>query len=420
MKQKIISFLSRRTAAYINKKRPIIVAVVGSVGKTSTTQAIAGLLGRSMAVRKTKGSYNGQIGVVLSVFDESIKTNPLAWIGLVVRVMLKSTFSSPKEAVYVLELSPETASGMDGHAYLAPDLTVVTAVTPEHMEYYADLDAVAAEELKVARFSKELLINADMVDKRYITKHCSNTEHKTYSLKRAADFRGKVEVLPRGMRVALKGSSIDIDAVEVPLVGEHSAYMLIAAAVVADRLGIDAASIAEGLAQVRPVAGRMQLLDGKSGGLIIDDTYNASPEAVKAALDTLGNFKANRRIALLGNMNELGTHSEELHKEIGAYIDKTKIDLVVTLGPDANKYLAAEAERRGVNILRTTSPVEAGKLIAAQLGAGTVVLAKGSQNRVYAEEAVKLLLENPDDADRLVRQTGYWLPLKRKQFPEIA
>jgi len=163
----------------------------------------------------------------------------------------------------------------------------------------------------------------------------------------------------------------------------------------------------------------MQLLKGLSDTTIIDDTYNASPDAVKGAIETLYRYKGIRKIALLGNMNELGAISAENHTAIGALCVPSQLALVVTLGPDANEFLAAAAEKNGCKVARTKSPIEAGKVILEVLEAGDVVLAKGSQNGVFAEEAVKLLLDNKADTAKLVRQSKAWIAKKRSQFKEI-
>ena len=150
--------------------------------------------------------------------------------------------------------------------------------------------------------------------------------------------------------------------------------------------------------------------------MIIDDTYNASPEAVKAALDTLYGIEAPQRIALLGNMNELGDYSESAHREIGQYCNPEKLDLLVTLAGDANTFTAAEAEAKGCTVVRVDSPYDAAEKIKFALKPGAVILAKGSQNRVFAEEAVKQLLADPADQSKLVRQSASWLKIKQQQF----
>ena len=125
---------------------------------------------------------------------------------------------------------------------------------------------------------------------------------------------------------------------------------------------------------------------------------------------------APHKIALLGNMNELGKYSKDAHEEIGKLCDPAKLNLVVTLGPDANKFLAPTAKKLGCEVQAFDDPYSAGEFIKNQLKDQTLVLAKGSQNKVFAEEAVKVLLAEPADASELVRQSKSWLKQKRRQF----
>jgi UDP-N-acetylmuramoyl-tripeptide--D-alanyl-D-alanine ligase len=160
----------------------------------------------------------------------------------------------------------------------------------------------------------------------------------------------------------------------------------------------------------------MQILPGVKGSTIIDDSYNASPAAVEAALDVLYAAKAPQRIAILGNMNELGDYSQEAHEEVGRYCQPDKLDLVVTIGADAEKYLVPAAREAGCRVEAFSSPYDAGRKVLSEMKTGAVVLAEGSQNRVFAEESLKILLDNPEDAKKLVRQSDYWMKIKRGQF----
>jgi UDP-N-acetylmuramoyl-tripeptide--D-alanyl-D-alanine ligase len=163
----------------------------------------------------------------------------------------------------------------------------------------------------------------------------------------------------------------------------------------------------------------MRRLVGINNSTIIDDTYNASPEAVSAALKTLYRLDAPQKIAVLGNMNELGKFSAEAHRQIGEQCDPKQLDLVVTIGPDANKYLAPAAEKKGCKVGTFSDPYQAGEFVKLQIKPGALVLVKGSQNKVFAEEAVKTLLADPVDASKLVRQSRYWMKIKAKNFKWI-
>ncbi|MEO5499311.1 MAG: cyanophycin synthetase, partial [Candidatus Saccharimonadales bacterium] len=170
------------------------------------------------------------------------------------------------------------------------------------------------------------------------------------------------------------------------------------------------------ISKLKPVAGRMNILRGQEGSTIIDDSYNASPLAVSAALDTLYTVEAPQRIAILGSMNELGNISPQAHELIGLQCDPSKIEWVITIGEDAAKYLAPAAVKKGCQVKTCHTPYEAGGFAHSVLKRGAVVLVKGSQNGVYSEEAVKVLLHNTEDNEQLVRQSSYWLKKKDDQF----
>ncbi|MGH9857031.1 MAG: glutamate ligase domain-containing protein, partial [Acidobacteriota bacterium] len=208
-----------------------------------------------------------------------------------------------------------------------------------------------------------------------------------------------------------------VDDVQLGLVGEHNLKSAVAAAGVATMMGVPNATIKKQLATLKPMAGRMQLIRGKNGSTIIDDTYNASPQAVKAALQTLyGLPKSGRKIAVLGSMNELGATSQRAHQQIGRDCDRGHLDQVITIGREAAQYLAPAATAAGCQVESFLSPYAAGRYLARRLQKGDIVLAKGSQNGVFAEEAVAQLLASSQDKVKLVRQGGNWPQIKARQF----
>jgi len=393
-----------------------VVAVSGSIGKTSTKLAIADLLGQNLRVRHQVGNYNDRVTVPLVFFGQREPSlfNVFAWLSLFGANNAQIAFPYPYDVV-VVELGTDGPGQLEQFAYLKPDITVVTAVTPEHMEFFAGMDAVAAEELSVFGYSKQVLVNGDDIAGVYLAGR-SFSEYSITSKQAHYFARTKANGLQgRTLHITLPKGTVEAD---VRYVGAQGAKFALAAAAVAAMLGQKPAAIAKGLPQLKPFAGRMQILPGIEGSTLIDDTYNATPVAVKAALDVLYAAKTPQRIAILGNMNELGSYSAEAHKEVGAYCDPKKLDMVVTIGADAKKWLAPVARERGCEVKSFASPYDAGNFVIGKLKARAVVLAKGSQNGVFAEEAVKLLLAHPGDVDMLVRQSEYWLSRKQAQFSE--
>ncbi|HSX01626.1 MAG TPA: cyanophycin synthetase, partial [Candidatus Saccharimonas sp.] len=214
-----------------------------------------------------------------------------------------------------------------------------------------------------------------------------------------------------------------LGSVTAGLYGRHSARIIAAAAGVGDLLGLDDDQLRTGLSAIQPAPGRMARLTGAEDSIIVDDSYNSSPGAAKAALAALAEAPTTgRRLAIMGSMNELGDDAPRYHAEVGAIAGQpeTRLDLLVTVGALANDHLGPAAVAAGLPSAewhQFTSPREAGAWLRSQLKTGDVVLVKGSQNRVFTEEAAKLLLANPQDASKLVRQTRAWLRRKAKQFP---
>jgi UDP-N-acetylmuramoyl-tripeptide--D-alanyl-D-alanine ligase len=174
-------------------------------------------------------------------------------------------------------------------------------------------------------------------------------------------------------------------------------------------LGEDPKVLAKKLSHITPEKGRMNPLSGMNGSLIIDDSYNSNPESAKAALAVLGEYTG-RKIAVLGSMNELGDYAEKGHAEVA--LEATKIaDIVVTIGDLAAKYLYPVLTKKMNNkfIQKFDNSQVAGEYLRDIVQAGDTVLVKGSQNGVFAEEAIKPILIKPEDApELLVRQGAMW------------
>ena len=391
-----------------------VVAVAGSVGKTSTKLAIANLLSQTMRVRFQTGNYNDRVTVPLVFFGQNEPSlyNIFAWIRMFGITQSEIALPYPYDVV-VVELGTDTPGMIEAFAYIRPDITVVSAVSPEHMEFFGTLDQVAAEELGVFDYSRQVLINGDDIPGEYL----AGRDFLEYSL-----VSDRAQYFAVSKAHGLNGQTLDMrlngrEAIADTLyLGEQGAKVALAAAATADLLRVKRSDIEKGLPKLEPFSGRMQVLPGIKDSTVIDDTYNASPLAVKAALDVLYETKAKQRIAILGDMNELGEYSREAHEEIGEYCDPNKLDVVVTIGKDSKKWLAPAARERGCTVHAFLSPYDAGAYVSGKLEKGAMVLAKGSQNGVFAEEAVKSILADPTDEAKLVRQSPYWMTKKRRQF----
>jgi UDP-N-acetylmuramoyl-tripeptide--D-alanyl-D-alanine ligase len=420
LKKLVAAILGSQLKRLRKKNKIFVVAVAGSIGKTSTKLALAHVLGQTYKVQYQEGNYNDLVTVPLIFFGRGLPNiyNPLAWAW----VFMLNEFTIKKKYPYhivVVELGSDAPGQMAAFSkYLQADIGVLTSIVPEHMANFANLDAVAAEELEIRKFCTKIFANKDLISPEYLG-HLPNTT-VTYGIKQPADIQ-MTNVKWNG------GEEANFDIVYggvTFLHGEHEhvtepqLYSICAAVSVGTELDMTTSAIHEGIKSIMPVSGRMQHLNGLSGTLILDDTYNASPEAMIGALDTLYRFNASQKIAILGNMNELGEYSEKEHKRIGEYCDPHELSFIATIGPDANKYLAPAAAARGCLVKAFESPVDAGRFVKERLKQDTVVLVKGSQNSVFAEEAAKQLLALPADASKLVRQSHYWMKIKNKTLPK--
>ncbi len=416
--------MERKVKQYFKNHKPTLVVITGSVGKTSTKNAIATVLSQKLRVRTHHGNHNMDMSVPPAVmgveYPEEIRSIR-AWLTVLKAMNIR--IKEPKDVdVIIQEIGTNKPGDVPYFAkYLQPDIAVVTAVSEEHMEFFGSMDEVAKEELSVAGYSKFTVINRDDIEARF-AQYANTNSLSTYGLGEQAEYR--LEVEPASPIEGRIGKIIAPEWGELPvtvqLIGDHALKSVAAAACVGAKLGLSTEDIAVGIGQVLPTEGRMQLLRGFKDSILVDDTYNSSPRAIAKALETLYAIEAPQRIAILGSMNELGSTSAIAHQEAGKLCDPTKLEWVITIGADAETYLAPAAQGRGCQVKSFKTPYQAGGFAHSVMKEGAVILAKGSQNGVFAEEALKMLLRDQNDKEKLVRQSESWIELKQEQFSAFA
>lgn len=423
------NFIQKRLENYVRQyfiKHPEVklIAIAGSVGKTSTKTTIATVLSQSLRVRMEATNHNTHMSVPLAILGIEYPDN-IRSIGAWLRVFraAKKRIKQPTDVDVIVQELGTDRIGEIAHfsTYLRPTIGVVTAVTPEHMEFFGTIEAVAQEELTLANFSEQALINRDDIDGRF-SSILTNNNISTYGTSGAAEYRFEISDF-----TVDKGYSGAIIAPEYasPLlaqsyvVGEHSLRPVTAAAAVAIKLGLAPETIIGGMAAIRAVPGRMNLLRGNVGSLVIDDTYNSSPAAAEAAIKTLYTLPAPERILVFGDMNELGAVSDAEHQRLGELCDPSLLAWVVVVGVRSEKFFAPAARARGCQVKVCKSALEAGAFANSQLEEGSVVLVKGSQGGIYLEEAVKIMLHSTADEEHLVRQSPAWATTKTTFFSNL-
>lgn len=417
LKNIVIYILTKQVRKLRNNNNFKVIGVVGSIGKTSTKLAVAQTLDSKLKVRYQQGNYNDIVTIPLVYFGQETPSlfNPFAWF---------KVFSNNKKQiknfpydVVVLEIGTDGPGQIEKFSrYGNLDIVVVTALTPEHMEYFKDMDAVASEELSVTKYSKKVIFNSDLISEAHKTLLPADAISYAIHDIGANYHLANIFHSASGLEADIKNNNEIYLHINHEVISEVQLYSVLAAVIAGSLIGLKKTEILEGIKAIKPVSGRLRRLRGVNNSLIIDDTYNSSPEAVKSGLKMLESIDASQKIAVLGNMNELGPISEQSHKEAGELCDPKKLSLVITLGKDANSFLAAAAEANGCDVRRFEDPFSAGDFLQAKIENGAVIFIKGSQNGVFLEEAVKKILADPEDSEKLVRQSEYWMNIKKKQF----
>lgn len=419
--------LESYVVAYFNKHSDVkLVAVAGSVGKTSTKTAIATVLSKKYRVRMQDGNYNTHLSAPLGILGIDYPTNVHSvgqWL-TVFSAARKRIKNSADVDVIVQELGTDRIGEMAHFgSYLHPSVGVVTAVTPEHMEFFETIQNVAAEELALANFSELAVINRDDIDGAYADL-LTNENIDTYGSTAAAEYRIEVKDFDIAHGYTATLIAPEFDNAEVPanirVLGEHSLRPVCAAMTVGVKLGMSAQEISEAVEDISPVHGRMNVLRGVKNSVLIDDTYNSSPASASAALQALYNLQAPQRIAILGSMNELGSSSQVEHETLGNLCDPSLLAWVVTVGDEAEKYIAPAAKARGCQVKSFKTAIDAGAFVHGVIEDRAVVLAKGSQGNIYLEEALKILLHETSEDKLLVRQSPEWLAVKQEFFSKFS
>ena len=407
------------------KKHPDVqlIVVAGSVGKTTTKMAIATVLAEQFRVRVEEGNHNAELSAPLAILGIEYPTNIRSitqWREVFKAAKIR--IQQPTDVdVIVQELGTDRIGQLPHFGkYLKPQLAVITAVADEHMEFFKTLDAVAMEELSAANFSEMALINRDDIDGKYAD-DITNPYLSTYGSSGVAEYRFeetdfRVDVGYTGNIISPDGKPIPV---QVNVIGEAATRAVAAAAAVGIKLGMGREQLASGIAKIVPVSGRMNLLRGQDESYIIDDTYNSSPRAVTTSLATLYQVPAPQKIAVLGDMTELGDMSAEAHAYAGTLCTPSQLDWVITVGAQSEKYLADEARKQGCQVRSFQNAQQAGAFVHQVMTHGSVILFKGSQNNGYLEEAIKIVLHDTRDEAKLVRQSTEWIHKKEAYFAQF-
>ncbi len=333
---------------YLKRTNPKIVAVTGSVGKTSAKEAIFAVIwehyGKNVA--KAEGNLNTETGVPLAIlgFTKS-PTKFYDWLPIFVCAPFIS-FMRPKKEILVLEFAADKPGDIKYLTSIAkPDIAVVTSIGPSHLAAFGQMSKIVEEKISLLwSLPKDgwAVLNIDDENIRKAS-YGGRWQKMTYGISQPADLIAtniKTEIKNyQAQTIYNINGKINAEINSKTLGGQANVYAGLAAAAVGHILNISDQKIAQGLSKVMSHDHRMQVFEGIKNSTIIDDSYNANPASMKNALTVLKNLKAGRKIAVLGDMREIGLMTDEAHVEIGK-IAKETADLVVAVGDLAKKYEA--------------------------------------------------------------------------------
>ncbi len=355
----------QRLAAYWRRRHDLrVIAVTGSVGKTTCKELIAAVLARRYRLLKSEANLNTEIGVPLTLLQLTAEHE---------RAVLEFAMYGPGEIDLLCQIA-------------APQVGIVTNVGPVHLERLGSMDAIVAAKAELLESLPRDGVAILNGDDPAVAAMATRTRARTvlYGQASQCQIRGS-DLVGRGLdgisfRLTCGETSV---AVSCPLPGKHHIYPCLATAAVALEEGMSLSEIAAALAEARPDL-RLRVLSGPNGSTILDDSYNASPASMLAALELLSELPG-RRIALLGEMRELGAAEEEGHRQVGERA-ASACDLLLVLGQRARP-LAQAAQTAGLTDVRLLESGEAAAaMLRSELRSGDHLLIKAS--RALALETV--------------------------------
>ncbi|MCK4629766.1 MAG: UDP-N-acetylmuramoyl-tripeptide--D-alanyl-D-alanine ligase, partial [Sedimentisphaerales bacterium] len=335
-----------------------VVAVTGTNGKTTVREMIYHVLSRFKKGHRSPRNYNNHIGVPLTIFGiEAEHDFAVVEIGT----------NAPGEVAALSRIAE-------------PDIAVITRVGPSHLEGLKDVEGVSVEKVSIVAGLKEHGVLVCGVNHpptlervKALGKHLIK-----FGLDTKCDvYAEKIERDKNGVRFVTN----DRCEIRLGMLGVHNVNNALAALAVVRRLGITSEQFSQSLKDFKPAKGRMECKE-VNGITIIDDSYNANPVSMTAALEELVNFpQAKRRVFVAGDMYELGEESDEFHRELGRKIARKGVELLLTVGPRGAQVAEAALEAgmgRG-SIMRCKNSKRMARLIKSMLFNGDVVLVKGSR-----------------------------------------
>ncbi len=426
LKKIVVFIITWQARIVLMRYKPKIIAITGSVGKTSTKDAIYTILSQFKSVRKSEKSFNSEIGLPLTILGMHNGWNSLfSWAENIIYgfyLIIKKT-SYPEYLVLEIGLGKPGDIARNVAPWLKPDIVVITSFPdkPVHVEFFGSKEKIIEEKSTLAYNVKKggvLVLNHDdekvyQLHKKIDCKTVSFGEHENATYR--ADYISHFNKMHNGVDVVeginfklqYNGSFFPVNLPHV--VGLHYIFTVLPAIAIANEMGCNLLESIKAVSTYTTPPGRLSIIDGIRDSVIIDDTYNSSPIAVTAALEVIKEIKAKRKILVLGDMLELGKYTEEEHKSVGEKVVGIS-DVLITVGPRA-KFIGDSAIEHGYNksnVYSFSGALETGDFLKNFIEKGDAILVKGSQG-VRLERAVEAVMAYPElKTSILCRQEKEW------------
>lgn len=436
-KSKKLVYLEKilRTMAVLvlKKYNPKIVGITGSVGKTSAKEAAYAALAGSFRVRRNEKNYNNEIGIPLTIIGaETGERSFWKWLRVFLKWLGIMIFPIEYPEILILEMAADRPGDIRYLAkFIDPKIAIITDISESHLEYFKNVEEISKEKGSLIKNINEKGLAILNIDNERIKKLARQTKVRVMSFGFSpeadicasdifynyADLSNSGGRIIRGLsfKLTYKGTTIPMRLNNI--LARHSIYSALSAVAVGIELGLNLVEIGASLENFCLPYGRMNLIPGIKNSMIIDDTYNASPVSTIAALKVLEEIRAPRKIAVLGDMLELGAEEEAGHREAAREFIKIKNGIILTVG-SRMQFMADELKKHGIlpeRLFVLSNPIDAGRVLQDIIGEGDLILVKGSQG-MRMEKVVEEVMAQPQKAPELLcRQNASW---KNKPWKE--
>jgi len=417
--QTILKVLAKLT---LWRYRPRIIGITGSVGKTTTREAVYAVLSAKFRVYRSDKNYNNEIGLPLVILGfQTQGKNILGWIRVFVLSAWQLIYNYKFPEIIILEMGVDHPGDMDYLlSIVRPDIGIVTNIGKSHLEFFSTqlnikkekgklIQAINKDGLSILNRDDGFFDSINILSKAKVVSFGFEKEKSDFSVD-SIKISHSGDSYGTSFKIFHKGSSVPIFLPRA--VGSGAVYSAMTAVCVGINLGMNLLEISESLKNFKLPKGRLNLIAGLKDSLLIDDSYNASPQSTLSSLECMKDISEGRRtLFFIGDMLELGKYSEDGHREIGKKAKELGVSLLIAVG-DMAEYILEGARKAGMpksKMLLFSNSREASKEIVNLVNDNDIILIKGSQGARMERISKALLRDKSRVMNLLVRQSEEWL-----------